>query len=43
MGLMSTVVKAGIAKKVFDQLKKPENQARIKGLISSAASKRSKS
>ncbi len=43
MGLMSTVVKAGIAKKVFDQLKKPENQARIKGLISSATSRRSKS
>ena len=42
MGLMSTVVKAGIAKKVFDQLKKPENQAKIKGMVSSVASKRGK-
>ena len=43
MGLLSTVVKAGIATKVLDQLNKPENQARLKGHISSATSRRSKS
>ena len=42
MGLFSTVLKAGVAKKVIDQLRKPENQSRIKGMISSATSKRGK-
>jgi hypothetical protein len=30
MGLLSKFVKAGIAKKVIDEARKPENQAKIK-------------
>ena len=40
MGLISTVFKAGVAKKIFDEARKPENQAKIKGVISSVTSKR---
>ena len=39
MGLISTVAKAGVAKKIFDQVRKPENQAKIKGLISSVTNR----
>ena len=42
MGLISTVLKAGVAKKVMDQMRKPENQERIKGMVSSATAKRGK-
>ena len=41
MGLFSKIAKAGLAKKVFDELRKPENQARIKSFVSSAMAKRS--
>ena len=30
MGLLGTLLKAGIAKKVFDEARKPENQAKAK-------------
>jgi len=30
MGIVSTVVKLGIAKKLYDEARKPENQARVK-------------
>ena len=30
MGIFSKVAKIGIAKKVFDEARKPENQAKIK-------------
>jgi hypothetical protein len=30
MGLLSKFVKAGVAKKVIDEARKPENQAKIK-------------
>ena len=34
MGLMRTAVKAGIAKKVWNELRKPQNQAKAKELFS---------
>ena len=33
MGLLNGLVKAGIAKKVFDEARKPQNQAKAKQLI----------
>ncbi len=30
MGLVSKIVKIGIAKKLYDEARKPENQARMK-------------
>jgi hypothetical protein len=39
MGLMSNLAKLGVAKKVYDELKKPENQAKIKSAVSSASDK----
>lgn len=30
MGLFSLIAKAGIAKKVFDEARKPENQQKVK-------------
>ena len=36
MGLINGLVKAGIAKKVIDEARKPANQAKIKGLVSKA-------
>lgn len=30
MGLMSKVVKVGIAKKIYDEVRKPENQQRAR-------------
>lgn len=35
MGLISKMAKAGIAKKVLQEARKPENQRRIKQLIAS--------
>ncbi|WP_166531495.1 hypothetical protein [Blastococcus xanthinilyticus] len=35
MGLMSKFAKAGVAKKVMDEAKKPQNQKKIKDAISS--------
>jgi hypothetical protein len=43
MGLFSKLAKAGLAKKVYDELRKPENQAKIKSFVSSAMAKRSAS
>jgi hypothetical protein len=39
MGLISNLAKLGVAKKVYDELKKPENQAKIKSAVSSATDK----
>jgi len=39
MGLFGTFVKAGIAKKVFDEARKPANQAKAKELFRSVTSK----
>ena len=33
MGLLSGLVKAGIAKKVVDEARKPHNQAKIKSAV----------
>ena len=35
MGLLNGLVKAGLAKKLVDEARKPQNQARAKQLISS--------
>ncbi|MCU1692097.1 MAG: hypothetical protein JWM64_1188 [Frankiales bacterium] len=39
MGLLSGLMKAGVAKKVLEQAQKPENQARAKELLRKATSK----
>ncbi len=39
MGLLSKLGKAGLAKKGLEEARKPENQRRIKGAISSLRSK----
>ena len=39
MGLLNGLVKAGIAKKVFDEARKPQNQAKAKQLIAQLQSK----
>ena len=39
MGLLRMVTKAGIAKKVFDEARKPHNQAKAKELFRSVTSK----
>lgn len=36
MGFIGTLTKAGIAKKVFDEARKPENQEKLKALVASA-------
>jgi hypothetical protein len=43
MGLIGTLTKAGIAKKVFDEARKPENQRRLKELVASARRRGAKS
>lgn len=35
MGMVSKIVKLGIAKKVYDEARKPENQRRIKEAVAS--------
>ncbi len=42
MGMLSGLMKAGIAKKVFDEARKPHNQAKAKELFGQLASKRRK-
>ena len=42
MGLISGLVKAGIAKKVFDEARKPQNQAKAKELFAKLQSKGTK-
>lgn len=39
MGLLSGLVKAGLAKKVLEQAQKPENQARARQLLKQVTSK----
>ncbi len=39
MGLIANFAKLGVAKKIYDELKKPENQAKIKSAVSSATDK----
>lgn len=39
MGLFSGLMKAGIAKKVFDEARKPHNQAKAKDLFRSVTNK----
>ena len=39
MGIMSKLAKAGVAKKVVDQARKPQNQQKLKGLMSKARSR----
>jgi RecA-family ATPase len=40
MKLMRSVAAVGIAKKVYDEARKPENQARIKAAVERAKAKR---
>ncbi len=40
MGLFSGAIKAGLAKKVLDQARKPQNQQKLQGLLRSAMGKR---
>ncbi len=40
MGFLGTLAKAGIAKKALAEARKPQNQAKIKRLISQAQAKR---
>ena len=42
MGLFGSMVKAGIAKKVFDEARKPHNQQKAKELFRSLTSKGAK-
>lgn len=39
MGFMANIAKLGIAKKAYDEIRKPENQAKIKSAVSSAKTK----
>lgn len=39
MGLIANIAKLGVAKKIYDELKKPDNQAKIKSALSSATDK----
>ena len=39
MGLINGLIKAGIAKKVIDEARKPQNQAKAKQLIAQLQSK----
>ena len=39
MGLLSGLLKAGIAKKVFDEARKPRNQEKARDLFRSVTSK----
>ena len=40
MGLLSGMLKAGVAKKVFDEARKPQNQAKAKQLLAQVRSKK---
>ena len=39
MGLLGGMMKAGIAKKVYDEARKPHNQQKIKNAVSSLTNK----
>jgi hypothetical protein len=40
MGLISGLIKAGVAKKVYDEARKPQNQAKAKQLLAQLKAKR---
>ena len=40
MGLLSGLIKAGIAKKVYDEARKPANQAKAKEMLARLRAKR---
>ncbi len=40
MGLISAALKAGLAKKAYDEARKPENQRRAKEFVASMRDKR---
>jgi hypothetical protein len=40
MGLVSGLLKAGIAKKVYDEARKPQNQAKAKEMIAKLRAKK---
>ena len=40
MGLLSGLVKAGVAKKVLDEARKPQNQAKARQLLAQVRSKK---
>ena len=40
MGLVSGLLKAGIAKKIYDEARKPQNQAKAKELLAQMRAKR---
>lgn len=42
MGFIGGIAKAGIAKRIFDEARKPQNQARVKRMIAKARQKRSR-
>jgi hypothetical protein len=42
MGLVSKIVKLGIAKKVYDEARKPENQRKMKEAVAALQERRAK-
>ncbi|GAB2689967.1 hypothetical protein [Thalassiella azotivora] len=40
MGLLSKITKAGLAKKAYDEARKPHNQQKIKSMIAKVRSSR---
>ncbi len=40
MGFMGNIAKLGIAKKAYDEFRKPENQAKIKSAVAKAKDRR---
>ncbi len=42
MGLFATVAKLGLAKKAYDELRKPENQRKLKEAVANIKAKRAK-
>ncbi len=40
MGILNKAVLAGVAKKIYDESRKPENQRKIKDAVASARAKR---
>lgn len=42
MGLFANLAKLGIAKKAFDELRKPENQRKLKEMAANVKAKRRK-
>lgn len=40
MGIFKKIATAGIAKKVYDEARKPENQRKIQNVVASAKAKR---